>query len=190
MQLSHGICLVNHTRVVVVHAVDVGPYLYFICVQGCTDQRGGIVAATAQQVVNFAIGISADETLGDIHLVSLVLLHLLAQFLSDIGSIRLTVFVGTHKVECREQHGLVALFLQIVGHHVGAHDFALCHNALLLETGEQVFGERAQIFKLVLQESPCLILPLCGGEELVHMFHIDFFQTVDDLVGAIGVFLI
>ena len=56
-------CLFNNTRIVVVHAVYVCPYLDFFCTDSRTDQRGAVVAATTLQVVDLAVSISANIAL-------------------------------------------------------------------------------------------------------------------------------
>ena len=38
VELVNRIGLVNNTRVVVVHTVDICPYLYLVCINGCTNQ--------------------------------------------------------------------------------------------------------------------------------------------------------
>ena len=119
LQLVDRLRLVDHTRVVVVHTVDVGPNLDFLSVQGSTDERSGVVGTAALQVVDLAIGIAADEALGDVHLLAFVLLHDGSQLLLDIDGIGFGIFVGTHEVKSVQQHSLDALFLHVVHHHVG-----------------------------------------------------------------------
>ena len=65
MQVANRRCLFNDTRIVVVHTVDVCPYLNFFCADSRTDQRGAVVAAATLQVVDLAVGISADVALCD-----------------------------------------------------------------------------------------------------------------------------
>ena len=75
IQLAYGIGLVYHSRIVVVHAVDVGPYLYLFNLKSCTYKRGGIVRTSTLQIIHLAICVPADKTLGDIYLIALILSH-------------------------------------------------------------------------------------------------------------------
>ena len=43
VELTHGLGVLYHARVVVVHAVDVCPYLDFLCLDGRTDEAGCVV---------------------------------------------------------------------------------------------------------------------------------------------------
>ena len=133
--------LVNHARVVVVHTVDIGPYLYLFGIDSSTNQRCCIVATATLQIVNLAIGITANESLGDIYLCSFLVLENIREFLTDIRRIGFGILVGAHKVECRQQTRVNALLLHIVLNHVSAHDFSLSHDTLLLEAGEELLGE-------------------------------------------------
>ena len=98
VQLANCLSVLYDTRVVVVHTVDVGPDLNLVCWQGCTDKRSGVVATTTLQVVDLAVSVAADEALGDIDLVVLVLLHDGSQLLLDILWVWLCVLVCAHKV--------------------------------------------------------------------------------------------
>ena len=190
LQLVDGLRLVYHTRVVVVHTVDVGPDLDFLSVQCSTDERSGVVRTAALQVVYLAVGIAADESLRDIHLLSLVLLHDGSQLFLDVDGVGLGVLVSTHEVESVEQYSLDALFLHIVYHHVGRHHLALCHDGLFLERGENFLGERAQIVELVLQEVAGGLFGIILGEELIYVLHVLRLQSVDNLVGAVGILFV
>lgn len=55
----------DNTGIVVMKTVDVRPDLDLFGLDGCPDQCGGIVAASSFQVVDFAISIPADKTLGN-----------------------------------------------------------------------------------------------------------------------------
>ena len=190
MKLMHGFCLVDHAWVVVVHAVDVGPYLYLLSIQGSTYKRSRIVAAAPLQVVDFSVGITADESLGKVDLCTLVLLDDGLKLFLDVDGIGFGVLVGAHEVECVQQHGVDALFLHVVGNHVGRHHFTLRYDALLFKAGEEFLGERAQIVEFVLKEVACCLLGFLGGVEFFNMPVVLLFQAVDDLVGTVGVLLV
>ena len=139
VQLTHRRSLVHHARVVVVHTVDVCPYLDFRSVDGRTDQGCRIVASTALQVVHLTVGVAADESLGDVDFLTRMSFQLLCQFLADVVQVRLAVLVCPHEIQCRQQCRLDALFAQVVGHHVGRDDFSLGQNDLFFEQGKDIF---------------------------------------------------
>ena len=190
IQLSHGFGLVNYTGIVVVHTVNVGPYLYLLHTEGCSYERCGIVAASALQVVNLSVGISADEALSDVNLVAFVFCHQGNEFLFDILWVGFGVLVGTHEVKCRQQHCLYALFLQIVHHHVGRDNLALSHDALFFKAGEEIFRECAEVVELVFEKLTGLLFILVGGIELVKITQIFPFKVVYHLIGSFRVLLI
>ena len=66
------------------HAVNVGPYLDFLCGEGSTYERSRKVATTTKQIVHFSVGVTADKSLRDIHLIALVLLHYGSELLLDV----------------------------------------------------------------------------------------------------------
>ena len=70
------------------------------------------------QIVNLTIGITADEALCDINLITFVFLQDLGQLLFDVVGIWLGILVGSHEVKGREQNGVDALLLKIVHDHV------------------------------------------------------------------------
>ena len=190
VQLVHGLRLVHHSGIVVVHAVDVGPYLYFLGIDGGTDERGRVVAAAALQVVNLSVGIAADESLGDVHLVLALFLQNGRQLVLDVDGVWLGILVGAHEVERVQQHHVDALLLHVVRHEVGRDHLALCHDALLLKAREQFFGEGAQVLKFVMKEFVRHLLVLLRVVEFLNVAQVLLFQSVDHLVGAVGVLLV
>ena len=183
-------CVVNDAWIVVVHTINVGPNLYLVSRESSTDERGCIVAATTLQVVYFAVSIAADESLCDIYLLALVLLHDVSEFLLDVLWVGFSVLVCAHEVECIEQNGLDALFLHVVYHHVGAHNLTLCHDAFLLKGSEEVFCERAQVIEFATEELAGGFLHLLSGVEIFHMLHVFFLQVVDYFVGSLWILLV
>lgn len=111
MKLTYGLRFVYDARVVVVHAVDVRPYLDFLTLYRRSDEAGGIVRTAALQVVHLAVCITADEALCDVNLVSGVGRQQFVDLLFDVIEIRFGIFVRTHKVECRQQDSLYTTFL-------------------------------------------------------------------------------
>ena len=111
MKLTYGLRFVYDARVVVVHAVDVRPYLDFLTLYRRSDEAGGIVRTAALQVVHLAVCVTADEALCDVNLVSGVGRQQFVDLLFDVIEIRFGIFVRTHKVECRQQDSLYTTFL-------------------------------------------------------------------------------
>ena len=190
VKLVNRLRLVNDTRVVIVHTVDIRPDLDLLSIDGSTYERGGIVGTTTQQVVHFAIGIAADESLGDVYLSTLVLLDQWLQLLLDVDGIGLGILVCTHEVERVQQHGVDALLLHVVHNHVGRDDLALSHDALLLKRGEQLLGERTEIVELPTQELAGSSLRLFLLIQLLNVLGVFLLQTVDHFIRAIRILLV
>ena len=187
VELTHGHGAFHDAGIVVVHAVDVGPDLYLVGLEGGAQQTGGVVAAAAQQVVDVAVGVAADEALRDVDLIALVLFHHPAALLADEGGVGLCVFVRAHHFECGQQDGLDAALEQVVGHHVGGHQLALCQHDFLLEAGEVHFGHSAQSVEHALEERARLRLVFLALVELFHVGHVLLLQLGDHVHGAFDV---
>ena len=99
MQICHWFGIFHHARVVVVHAVDVSPNLDFFGAYGRTDERSGIVASAALQVVDFAVSVTTNKSLRNVYFVSAFLFQYLVDILFDESRIRFVVLVNLHKVE-------------------------------------------------------------------------------------------
>ena len=82
------------------------------------------------------------------------------------------------------------MLFHIVHYHVRGDDFSLGHDVLLFETCEQLLGERAQEIELSTQELFCGNLGLLLVVEFFDVFGILLLQTVNHLVGAVGVLLV
>lgn len=76
--------MVYYARVIVMHSVDVGPYLYFLSVYSGTYERCCVVAAAPLQIVYLAVGVAADEALSDVNLLSFVLPEYVVELLFDV----------------------------------------------------------------------------------------------------------
>ena len=59
-----------------------------------------------------------------------MLLEDFGDVLLDVGQVGFAVLIDAHIVECRYELHLHAEFEQVVGHHVGAHQLALCQDFL------------------------------------------------------------
>ena len=91
----------DDTWVIVVHAIDVGPDLYFGGADGGPDERSGVVAATTLEVVDLAIGIATDVAFGDEELFVGILIEEVEEVLLDKEGVRLGILIGAHEVEGR-----------------------------------------------------------------------------------------
>ena len=63
---ANGVGVVDKTRIVIMHAVDVGPNLHLSCVDGSAHQGCTVIAAAASEVVDLAAIIRADKSLRDV----------------------------------------------------------------------------------------------------------------------------
>ncbi len=88
--------VVDDARIVVVHSVDVGPYLHFVRVDRRAHQRRAVIAAAASEVVDFASVVRTDETLR--HVESILVGRYRSQRFPQTASIYFPVFVGHHEV--------------------------------------------------------------------------------------------
>ena len=143
VEAVHGACAFYDARVVVVHAVDVGPDLHLFGADGGAYQGGGVVAAAALQVVNLSVSVAADVAFGDEELLVGVLLKLVDEVLLNEEGIGLGVLVGPHKVEGGQGGGGDALLGEVEVHHLGRHEFAAGQDDALLEGGEHVLDHGA-----------------------------------------------
>ena len=81
------------------HTIDVSPYLNLFGVDCRTDERCAIVAASTLKIVNLSICVTADESLGDIDLLSFVFCQYRVHLFLDIRWVWLRVLVSAHEVE-------------------------------------------------------------------------------------------
>ena len=78
---------------------------------GSTDEAGCVVGTASEQIVHLAIGIAADEALGDVYLAVGVDLQGLQAAFADVVEVGLGILVCADDVECIEQDGADAGFL-------------------------------------------------------------------------------
>ncbi len=65
-QLVNGVCRFDNTRVSCHEAVDVCPYLQYLCIEGCGNDGCCIVAAATSQIGGFAgVAVAADKAWHD-----------------------------------------------------------------------------------------------------------------------------
>ena len=98
VELVNGFCSLNKARVVVVHSVYVGPYLYFLRLDCRANQRSGVVRASALQVVNVPLRVAADEPLRYIYIVSRLLLEDFGKAFGYLQLVGFLVLVYAHEV--------------------------------------------------------------------------------------------
>ena len=107
------------------HAVDIGPDLDLIDLEGSTDEGSGIVATASLEVVDVAEGITTDIALGDEEPCTLgCSLDELLQMGLDIGFVGLSLLVRAHVFEGGEAYGFDPSVGQMAEHHRRAQEFA------------------------------------------------------------------
>ena len=87
--------------VFIVHSVNIGPDDYFISHESSTDKRSGVIRTSTLEIVHLSVGITTDETLGNIDLITFIGTHYLREMLLDIRCVRLSILVSTHEVKCK-----------------------------------------------------------------------------------------
>ena len=129
--MPHGRCAFDHTRVVVVHAVNIGPNLDFLRTGCRTDERSSVVTAASLEVVHLRMGIAADITLRQVDI------GLPGKERLQVGGyiilVRFPVDVRPHELQCGNEQDIHPLFLQIEFHHAGGDELSLRQNHPLLK---------------------------------------------------------
>lgn len=97
MKMMHGRCVIHNAGVVVVHSVDVGPYLYLVGIHSCTYECCSVVAATTLQVVYAALVIQAYEALSYVDTALNLHIELWQQVGANIREVGLAVGTQAHK---------------------------------------------------------------------------------------------
>ena len=189
VELAHRFGVLDKPRVVVVHSVDVRPYLDFGRLQRCADEAGRIVGPAALQVGDFALGVAADEALRDIDVVAGIGLELFLQLVADVAGVGLVVGVEAHIVQRGDERRLDALLLHVERHHIGAHDFPLGQHDFLLGVTECPVRKRAQHGEDVAQHLGSFLGISLGVVELADVLAVLGAQLVDDAVGCFGIIL-
>ena len=190
MQVADRRCFFNDTRIVVVHTVDVCPYLNFFRTDSRADQRGAVVAASTLQVVDLSVSVSADIALCDEEVCILMFVQQLNELFFNVHGIRLGVLVRTHVIQCRNQNRVDAAFVQVEVHHAGGDQFALSQDNLFFEQCEKVFRKRADMVEMMFYQFFGFLLIFVGAVELFNMAVIFLSQFIDDLVCSVRVFLV
>ena len=190
VKLTNRSCLVDNTRVVVMHTVDVCPNLDFGSVYGCSDQGSGVIAATTLQVVYLTVSVAADETLCDVDVHIRIEVELRLQLLLNIYRIRLCVLVSTHEFQSRKQYGLRATFLQVEVYHSRRNELALCQNHFLFEQSEKVFRVGTDVVEVRLDDFKTFLFIFLGCEKFINVLFIFSLQLIDNLVGTLRILLI
>ena len=119
-----------------------------------------------------------------------MLLQLFGNVRLDESHVRLAVVVGAHIIKCRKQFHLHATLQQVVSHHVGAHQLALCQNFLLQREGIFLCGEVVQVAEYAVEQCLGLVCVFGLHVEVVHVLHIEVAQFVDDIVSSFWIALV
>ena len=184
MQVPHGLGILDHARVVVVHPVDVGPDLDFLCRQGRAHEGSRVVGAAALEVVHLVMGVPADETLGQEELRLGMGVDEFRQVFADEIGIRLTLDVGPHEIQRGQEFRMDSLFLHVPVHQMRGQEFALREDEFLLHRSEQLLGEGAQEREDFMDKIPRLGGILFGGIEFLDDFQVLPFQAADGVSRA------
>ena len=172
------------------HAIDVGPDLNFLGIQHRTDNRGCVVAAATFQIVNIAESIAAYISLSDINIGIRVHIHQSAKASGYILHVGLAVAVRTHIIQCRDQDGVYAAFVQVEVHHTGRDQFALCQDNFFFEQREKIFRKRADMIEMMFYQFFGFLFIFVGVVEFFNMAVIFLCQFIDDFVCSVRVFLL
>ena len=95
--------------------------------------------------------------------------QLLQKVLLDILEVRFAILIGTHKLQRRQQHGIMTLFKQIISHHIGAQNLTLRYNNLLLFFCEHTFGLQTYLIEHFLYNQIGLMLIIVGRIQFIDM---------------------
>ena len=190
VQVPHGLRILDHAGVVVVHAVDVGPDLDFLRLQGRANQGSRIVGAAALEVVHLVVRVPADEALRQEQLRLGILIDEFRQMLADEIAVRFSLDVGPHEIQRRQEHRVDALFLHIPEHQMRGQQLALREDHLLLHRAEELLGESAQEREDLMDEIPRLGGIFLRGIEFLDDFQVLPFQAADGVPRAFGIVVV
>ena len=184
-----GFGSLDEARIVVVHAVDVGPNFDDGGRKRGTEDGGGVVATATLEVVNLTIGVHADEALGDVNLVRASLIENTKGVVLDEGHVGLGVLVGFHERKRIKKDGVVALLLHVVPNKRGGCTFALGNDDFLFDAGEEfaAVGYLTQDVETLLEELQGFLLVEVGGIEGINgilVFEFKFEYLVERTVGV------
>ena len=96
MQVAYRRGFVHNTGIVVVHAINVRPYLDFGSIDSSSYQRSRVIATATLQVIYLAVSIAADETLRYINIRIGMQFELNLKFIFNVHRIGLRILVRTH----------------------------------------------------------------------------------------------
>ena len=167
VEATYGGCSIDDTGVVVVHAIDIRPDLDLVDLEGGADERGGIVATSALQVVDIAEGIAADVALRDEELRALgCSLDELREMGLDIVFVGLSLLIGTHVLQCREADRTHTTILEVTQHHRRAEELPACQDLLLVKECEGIrVAELLEEEERLIDQGPGSVVAVLVGEE-------------------------
>ena len=167
VEATHGSRSIDDTGVVVVHTIDVRPDLDLVDLEDGSDERGGIVATPALQVVDIAEGIAADVALRDEELRTLgCSLDELREMGLDIVFVGLGLLIGTHVLQCRESGRTHTTILEVTQHHRCAEELSTCQDLLLVKECEGIrVAELLEEEERLIDQGPGSVVAVLVGEE-------------------------
>ena len=141
--------MVDNTRIVVVHPVNIRPYLYLLSIDSRPDQGSAVVAPSPLQIVDITVCIPTNKSLGDKDRRIGMLIQQSNQLLSDINGVRFPVGSDTHEVQRWQKDRLNPLLLQVKIHHAGGDQFSLRQYHLLVKNGKRFARERPDMIEML-----------------------------------------
>ena len=189
VEATYGSRSIDDTGVVVVHAIDVRPDLDLVDLEGGTDERGGIVATPALQVVDIAEGIATDVALRDEELRALgCSLDELREMGLDIVFVGLSLLIGTHVLQCREADRTHASVLEVTQHHRCAEELPTCQDLLLVEECEGIrVAELLEEEERLIDQGPSTVVAVLVGEEQLRLLLVLMLELREDGEGFMAV---
>ena len=187
VEVPHGGGVVHDARIVVVHAVDVGPDLDLLRTHGRADQRRRVVGTAALQVVDLVVRVAADEALRQVERGLGVLGQQGVQLLADVVRVRLALDVDFHEIQRRQQLDRDPLLLQVEGHQVRGQELALADDDLGLHLREELLGEGLDIVEHAVGVLLRLVARLRCAIQLGDHAAVLGGEAVDGLAGALDV---
>lgn len=189
VEATYGSRSIDDTGVVVVHAIDIRPDLDLVDLKGGTDERGGIVATPALQVVDIAEGIATDVALRDEELRALgCSLDELREMGLDIVFVGLSLLIGTHVLQCREADRTHASVLKVTQHHRCAEELPTCQDLLLVEECEGIrVAELLEEEERLIDQGPSTVVAVLVGEEQLRLLLVLMLELREDGEGFMAV---
>ena len=188
VECPHRSGVLHDTRVVIVHPVDVGPYLNLLGIEDGANDGGGVVAAAALEVVHLGVGIEADVSLSEEERLRRVVGHRLQEAVLYAWKVRLAILVGADEVESAQPDRIFPLLPEVELHHPHGDNLALTQDLLgLVVTEESLRLKAPEEAHLLVDEDLCQCLRLLALVEGVDGVVVLLLQLVDQAECALDI---